>query len=113
MSWFLAAIQKYATFSGRARRKEYWMFVLFSVIFSIAASIIDAILGTMLISILYCLAIIVPSLAASVRRLHDIGKSGAWIFISLIPFIGSIWLLILLAKEGVRGDNQYGPDPKY
>lgn len=113
MNWFLGVIQKYAVFSGRARRKEYWMFVLFNFIFAAAASIIDSILGTYLISPLYSLAVFVPSLAVSVRRLHDIGKSGAWIFISLIPLAGPIWLLILLATEGNRGDNQYGPDPKF
>ncbi|NLK86130.1 MAG: DUF805 domain-containing protein [Clostridiaceae bacterium] len=113
MSWFLAVVQKYAVFQGRARRKEYWMFILFYIIFAAAASIIDSIIGTYLISPILSLALLVPSLAVLVRRLHDIGKSGAWFFISLIPLIGSIWLLILLATEGTRGDNQYGPDPKY
>ena len=112
MSWFLAVLQKYAVFSGRARRQEYWMYVLFYAIFSVAANIIDAILGTYLIVPLFSLALLVPTLAVAVRRLHDIGKSGPWIFISLIPLIGSIWLLILLAKEGDHGSNNYGSDPK-
>ncbi len=112
MSWFLAVIQKYAVFSGRARRKEYWMFFLFYFIFNVAANIIDGILGTYLIVPLLSLALLVPNLAVAVRRLHDIGKAGTWIFIAFIPVIGAIWLIILLAKEGDRGSNNYGEDPK-
>ncbi len=112
MSWFLAVVQKYAVFSGRARRKEYWMFVLFNMIFAAAAALIDSIIKTRLIYPIYTLAVFVPNLAVMFRRLHDIGKSGAWILISLIPLAGPIWLLILLATEGPRGDNQYGSDPK-
>lgn len=113
MSWFLAVVQKYAVFSGRARRKEYWMFVLFYAIFSFAAGLLDGLLGTgYLIAPIFQLALLVPTLAVAVRRLHDIDKSGAWIFISLVPLVGQIWLLILLATEGTRGDNNYGSDPK-
>jgi uncharacterized membrane protein YhaH (DUF805 family) len=113
MSWFLAVVQKYAVFQGRARRKEFWMFYLFLMIFMTAVMILDLIIGSYpVIMILFTLALFVPYLAVTVRRLHDIGKSGAWFFISLIPTIGAIWLLILLATEGTRGDNQYGPDPK-
>ena len=95
------------------------MFVLFNVIFSIVAVVIDNVLGLAndntgygVLSGLYSLAIILPSLAIEIRRLHDIGKSGWWIFIALIPLVGSIWLLVLLATEGQPGENQYGPDPK-
>ena len=112
MNWFVGALQKYATFSGRARRQEFWMFMLFYVIFAVAAGVLDAILGTAFVSGLYSVALLVPYLAVAVRRLHDIDKSGAWIFISLIPIIGSIWFLILLATEGTRGSNNYGEDPK-
>lgn len=112
MSWFLAVVQKYAVFQGRARRKEFWMFVLFYAIFGFVAGILDGILGTYLIVPLLSLAMIVPYLAVTVRRLHDIDKSGAWFFIAFIPVIGGIWLLILLATEGTRGDNNYGSDPK-
>ena len=86
--------------------------MLFYVIFAVAAVVLDSILKTAFISRLYSAALIVPYLAVMVRRLHDIDKSGAWIFISLIPIIGSIWLLILLATEGTRGSNNYGGDPK-
>lgn len=119
MNWYLTVLKKYATFSGRARRKEYWMFLLFHILFLIVASIIDNIAGTTmsnspygLIYILYGLFIFMPSLAVSVRRLHDINKSGWWIFISLIPLIGGIWLIVLQATEGDSGSNEYGNDPK-
>jgi uncharacterized membrane protein YhaH (DUF805 family) len=119
MNWYLMVLRKYAEFNGRARRKEYWMFVLFNFIFAIVAAIIDNILGTAfegigygLIYILYCLAVVVPSLAVLVRRLHDVGKSGWWFWIVLIPIIGAIWLFVLLVTEGNPGDNQYGPNPK-
>ena len=119
MSWYLTVLKKYAVFSGRARRKEYWMFILFNLIFVIAAVILDSILGTInensgygLISTLYSLAVLLPSFAVLVRRLHDTGRSGWWIFITLIPLIGSIWLLVLLVGDSQPGDNKYGPNPK-
>jgi len=119
MNWYLAVLKKYAVFSGRARRKEYWMFVLFNIIFTIVAVILDNVLGTAieelgygLFYIVYGLAVIIPALAVTVRRLHDTGKSGWWIFISLIPFIGAIWLIVLLATDSQPGANQYGPNPK-
>jgi uncharacterized membrane protein YhaH (DUF805 family) len=114
MNWYLKVLKQYADFSGRARRTEYWMFVLFNMIVLIALMILASLLGTIggVLYVLYALAVLVPNLAVAVRRLHDIGKSGAWIFISLVPLIGGIWLLILLATGGQPGANQYGPDPK-
>lgn len=119
MNWYLKVLKNYAVFSGRARRKEYWMFVLFNFIFAIVAMILDNILGTAIENvgygffyILYALAVLIPSLAVAVRRLHDVGKSGWWIFISLIPIVGVIWLLVLLVTNSESGDNQYGPNPK-
>lgn len=113
MNYFTDGIKKYAVFEGRARRKEYWMFILISSIFSIAALILDEIIGSYgLIQSLYSLAIFLPALGLQVRRLHDVGKSGAWIFIGLIPLIGGIWLLILFCTEGDNGTNEYGLDPK-
>ncbi len=113
MEWFLKAVRdNYANFNGRAGVKEYWMFVLFYFIFYIAASILDTVIGTgFVISALYSLALLVPSLAAAVRRLHDTGKSGLWILVGFIPIIGFIWLIILLIKEGDPGPNMYGPPP--
>jgi uncharacterized membrane protein YhaH (DUF805 family) len=126
MKWYLNVLKKYVTFSGRARRKEFWMFVLFNIIFGIIASILDNVFGLAkmttingiatynagVISIIYSVAVLLPSLAVAVRRLHDIGKSGGWIFINLIPLIGSIWYLVLVATAGQAGDNRFGPDPK-
>lgn len=119
MHWWITAMKKYATFSGRARRKEYWMFALFSFIFAIVALVCDSILGTEsedmgfgLIYGLFCLSIIVPSWAVTVRRLHDVGKSGWWVFISFIPFIGGIWLFVLTLTDSQTGENRYGANPK-
>lgn len=123
MKWFLYVLKNYADFSGRARRKEYWMFTLFYIIFLVIAAILDNIFGLTfkiynttlpygVIYLVYCLALCIPSLAVLVRRLHDIGKSGWMMLISLIPVVGGIWLLILTCEDGVSGPNKYGEDPK-
>lgn len=113
MEWYLKVVRNYAVFTGRARRTEYWMFVLFNVLFGALASIIDWILGSLsVVSMLYGLAVLIPSIAVAVRRLHDINKTGFFLLVGLIPVIGFIWLLILFLKEGDKGDNQYGTDPK-
>jgi len=114
MTWYLNVLKKYAVFEGRARRKEYWMFILFNIIFAFLVSIINIQLrGFYIIFGIYILAMIIPTISVIVRRLHDIGKSGFWIFIRLIPIIGGIWMLILLCTEGQTGANQYGEDPKF
>lgn len=120
-------MKNYATFSGRARRKEYWMFILFNMIFGIVAMIVDNVIGTTIkmdvagqsvslgygyIYIVYMLAVLIPGLAVAIRRLHDVNKSGWFCFISLIPLVGGIWLLVLMCSEGTRGENRFGPDPK-
>ncbi|MBN2638749.1 MAG: DUF805 domain-containing protein [Bacteroidales bacterium] len=113
MNWYLKVLKQYADFNGRARRTEYWMFVLFNLIFSLVASFLDSIFGSyVIVAILYALVLLVPSLAVTVRRLHDTGKSGWMILVSLIPVVGAIWLIILLLTEGVAGNNQYGNNPK-
>ncbi|MFD1016614.1 DUF805 domain-containing protein [Winogradskyella rapida] len=120
MEWYLKVVRdNYANFSGRARRQEYWMFVLFNLIITIALAIVFGTLGALLdipalfsLYVIYALAVVIPSLAVAVRRLHDVGKSGWFYLISLIPFIGGIWLIILFATEGDQGANAYGPDPK-
>ena len=114
MEWYLKVVKdNYANFKGRARRKEYWMFCLFNILFAFVLTIVDFILGTFpLLYVIYLLAIIVPGIAVTVRRLHDIGKSGAWYFIIVIPFIGGIWLLVLLCTDGTPGENSYGSSPK-
>ena len=118
MNWYLEVLKKYAVFSGRARRKEYWLFVLFNIIFTIVASILDAVVfGTAIGGLgplygLYALAILVPGLAVSVRRLHDVGKSGWFFLIVLIPIVGGIWLLVVMCRDSTPGENQYGANPK-
>ncbi len=117
--YFKKCLTHYADANGRARRKEYWGYVLFYTIFYVcaylAASIIDAIIDfplfTSIVS-LATLAFIVPSICAAIRRLHDIGKSGWWYLIALIPLIGGIWLLILLATDSEPRPNMYGPPVK-
>ncbi len=119
MSWYLEAFKKYAVFSGRSRRKEYWYFVLFNIIVAIVLSLIDMLLGTFsstsnigLLSGIYSLAVLIPTIALTVRRLHDIDRSGWWILINLVPFIGSIVILIFALLDGTPGDNRFGPSPK-
>lgn len=113
IEWYLKVVRdNYANFSGRARRSEYWYFILFNVIISIVLAFIEYMLGIGFLSLIYSLAILIPSLAVSVRRLHDVGKSGWFYFIILIPLVGPIWLLVLFATEGDKGSNEYGPDPK-
>ena len=119
MDWYLKVLKQYADFNGRARRKEYWMFVLFNIIFGIIAMVLDNVLGLAMdsmgygpIYLLYVVVLIIPGIAVSVRRLHDLGKSGVMLFLVLIPIIGAIWLFILFLKEGEEGENEYGPDPK-
>jgi len=114
MSWYLQALRKYAEFSGRARRTEYWMFVLFNVLASGALSVLEALAfnGPGVLSGLYSLAVLVPSLAVSVRRLHDTGRSGWWLLIALVPLLGVVVLLVFAVQDGQPGDNAYGPNPK-
>lgn len=117
MKWYLIVVRdNYANFTGRARRSEYWFFVLFSAIISFILQLIDyALFGIESIgwiSLLYGLAVFIPGLAVSVRRLHDVGKSGWYYLLILLPIIGWIWLLILFFTEGDSGPNEYGPDPK-
>ena len=119
MNWYFEVLKKYAVFSGRARRKEYWFFVLFNIIVSIILAVIDGVTGTLdpesgmgLLGLIYTLAILIPALAVSVRRLHDTGRSGWWLLILLIPLIGTIVILIFMVQDSKPEENQYGPNPK-
>jgi uncharacterized membrane protein YhaH (DUF805 family) len=124
MKWYLKVLNDYATFSGRARRSEFWYFALFNMFFAVVAMGIDNILGTTLkmgyevslpygyIYLIYVLAVFIPGLAVSVRRLHDVGKSGWMYFIVLIPIIGVIWLLVLFFTDSQDGSNKWGENPK-
>ncbi|QSF44295.1 DUF805 domain-containing protein [Paenibacillus tianjinensis] len=113
MDWYLKVVKNYAVFSGRARRKEFWMFVLVNFLIGILFGIAEDFFGvSTLISKLYSLFILIPSLAVLARRLHDIGRTGWWILISFIPFVGFIVLFILACIDS-EGTNKYGLSPKY
>jgi uncharacterized membrane protein YhaH (DUF805 family) len=112
VNWFMTALKKYIVFSGRSRRAEFWYFYLGYMIIAIVASLIDLIFRTSLFTIIVSLALVLPTLGVSIRRMHDLGKSGWWILINLIPLVGSIWYIVLAATEGQPAANQYGPDPK-
>jgi len=118
MNWYLDAWKNYANFQGRARRKAYWMFVLFNIIALVILSLIEGALGLSgqngygILTGLYSLAIILPLIALAVRRLHDTGRSGWWILIGLVPLIGPIVLIVFYVTDSQPGTNQYGPNPK-
>jgi len=112
MQWYLKALRQYVDFSGRARRTEYWMFQLFNIIAIIVLLLIDQVLGTGFLSTLYVLAVLLPSLAVAARRLHDIGRSGWWQLIGIIPLIGAIVMIVWCATDGQPEPNQWGANPK-
>ena len=119
MNWYLHVLKNYATFSGRARRKEYWMFFLFNVLISLGLGVLDVVVGTYsveyetgLFSGLYSLFVLIPSIAVSVRRLHDTNRSGWWVVISLIPIIGILVLFVFTCLDSQPGTNRFGVNPK-
>jgi uncharacterized membrane protein YhaH (DUF805 family) len=119
MNWYLEVLKKYAVFSGRARRREYWFFVLFNILISIALGLVDLAIGTFdedsgigLLGGIYALAVLLPSIAVAVRRLHDTGRSGWWFLLVLIPLVGPLVLLVFMLFDSEPGTNQYGDNPK-
>lgn len=119
MNWYIDVLKKYAVFTGRARRKEYWFFFLFNLIISIILNLIDNATGTFdpetgvgILGTIYLLAVLIPAIAVTIRRLHDTGRTGWWILISFIPLIGAIVLLVFLVFDSEPESNQYGPNPK-
>ncbi len=121
MHWFMEVLRKYAVFSGRARRKEYWYFALGYLVLYVACALIDWVLGPIwsligedigLFGLLLAIGLFLPSLAVTVRRLHDTDRSGWWILIFFIPIVGVIVAVVFLALKGTEGDNRFGPDPK-
>jgi uncharacterized membrane protein YhaH (DUF805 family) len=133
MEWMLLPLRRYAGFSGRARPREFWMFVLFLLIAFTVISIVETILGLNAaehwvrrgpwmwgagyrtnggpLTGLFALGIFIPYLAVGVRRLHDTDRSGWWLLIGLIPLIGGLVLLVFFIMSGTRGANRFGPDP--
>lgn len=124
MNWYLSVLGNYAKFTGRARRSEFWYFHLFNSVFIIVAMILDNLFGTNfdmgygvtspygIIYLIYCLVVFLPSLAVSVRRLHDVGKSGWMLLVSFIPLVGAIWLIVLAVTDSQPGSNKWGENPK-
>jgi uncharacterized membrane protein YhaH (DUF805 family) len=112
MDWYLKALKNYVGFEGRARRKEYWNFALFNFLISLALAVVDAMLETGVLTGLYGLAVLLPGLAVSVRRLHDTNRSGWWLLIGLIPVVGAIALLVFALLDSDPGPNRYGSSPK-
>lgn len=118
MNWYFKVIKNYAVFNGRARRMEYWMFVLFNIIISLILAIFGQslfkngnIAEPQLLNNIYSLIILLPTIAVSVRRLHDLDKSGWWFLLFLIPIIGTILMVFFFVQQGTSGRNRFGEDP--
>lgn len=119
MEWMLLPLKRYADFSGRSRRKEFWMFALGVFIAEIVVSIVERVLGLSgmvggvygPLMLILVLGLLVPNLALGVRRLHDQDKSGWFLLLAFIPLIGGIILLVFFCLEGTKGPNRFGPDP--
>ena len=127
MNWYIDVLKKYAQFDGRARRQEYWMFTLFNFLIYMALVLLVVLAAVLtansdnsgaaafLLMIpcgVYSLAVFIPSLAVSIRRLHDTGRSGWWILIGLVPFVGGIIFLVFMCQDSQPGPNEFGPNPK-
>ncbi|HHQ4725824.1 DUF805 domain-containing protein [Aeromonas veronii] len=114
MNWYISVFKQYAVFSGRARRTEYWMFVLCNVIVMLLLGMVDKLIGgdNELISSIYSLAVLLPSLAVAARRLHDTDRSAWWLLLGLIPIIGTLVLIYFMVCNGQQGPNRFGDDPK-
>lgn len=118
--WYLTVlIDNYANFSGRARRQEYWMYVLFWILTIVAIGMLAGALENFIeadwaspVIGVFVVGTFIPFLAVNARRLHDQGKSGGYFFINFIPIVGRIWYLVLMCTNGEYGPNRYGPDPK-
>ena len=112
MTWYLRALQKYATFKGRANRREYWMFMLVHVLILLVIAAFDALISTGgILSVIYSVFILIPGSALTFRRLHDSGKSGWWLLVAFIPFLGSVIIFIFLTLKTQGGQNKFGPNP--
>lgn len=115
MHWYIDVLKKYATFSGRARRKEYWMFNLINVLVAAVLLGLGFLIGEnvgFIVYVVYLLGVTLPSLAVLVRRLHDTGRSGWWYFIGFVPLVGAIMLLVFTCGDSKQEQNEYGPNPK-
>lgn len=119
MNWFITVLKKYAVFDGRARRSEYWYFLLVYMVLLIVLMVVDAMMGSYskdaglgLLSGIFSLGMLLPSFGVAIRRLHDTGRSGWWLLISIVPLVGGIILLFFFAQDSEAGTNRFGPNPK-
>ena len=113
MNWYVEALKnKYATFTGRAHRTEFWMFLLVTVIVTLVVSVVDSIIGKQVLSTLYGLATLMPGMAIGARRLHDTDRSGWWQLLGLVPLVGIIVLIVFYVQDSQPGGNRFGANPK-
>ncbi len=113
MNHYLTVLKKYATFTGRARRTEYWMFALLNIIIAVVLGVVDTVIGSPgILGGIYVLAVLLPSIAVGIRRLHDTGRSGWWLLIVFVPLVGAIVFLVFTVMDSHPGSNAYGPSPK-
>ncbi|MBB5189897.1 uncharacterized membrane protein YhaH (DUF805 family) [Silvimonas terrae] len=121
MNWYLAVLKNYTGFTGRARRKEFWMFALCNLLISLLLRALDHLIGTTFVAegevvgilgTLYGLAVLIPSMAVAIRRLHDGDHAGWWLFMALLPIVGSIVLLVFMLQQSTPGPNRFGPSPR-
>ncbi|QDT44099.1 Inner membrane protein YhaH [Gimesia alba] len=124
MHWYLTVLKKYAVLNGRAQRMEYWMFTLFDTLFTVLSFVVGTLFGNLLSEselpsglgfgtlLCYLFVVLMPKLSVTVRRLHDTGRSALWLFIGLIPGIGTLVMFVLMVLDGEPGVNEYGPNPK-
>jgi uncharacterized membrane protein YhaH (DUF805 family) len=116
MKWYLEALKKYAVFGGRARRREYWIFEWGNTLILFALVVVSRVVAPKHVGVLpslFLVAIIIPSFASLVRRLHDTNRSGWWLLVTFIPIIGQLMILSFIVTDGQRGANRYGPSPKW
>lgn len=119
MNWYLDVLKKYTDFNGRARRKEYWYYSLFNFIIIVVLGIIDGVTGNFdpeigigILGGIYILATLIPGIAVSVRRLHDTGRTGWWLFLGIIPLIGPVVLIVFMLLDSNLEQNQFGSNTK-
>lgn len=118
MEWATLPLKRYAQFTGRSRRKEYWMYILLIIVATVVAMIVDGIIGMQVagpygpLYLIVALGTLIPSIAVAIRRLHDTDRSGWWVLIALVPLVGGIILIVFMATDGTKGPNRFGADPK-
>jgi uncharacterized membrane protein YhaH (DUF805 family) len=111
LHWYTDVIKQYAVFDGRAGRPEYWWFFLINTIISVILDLVIPGATGQVLGAIYALAVLLPSIGVGIRRLHDTNRTGWWLLVSLVPLVGWIWIIVLLALAGDDGPNRYGPPP--